>query len=288
MKPYTQAQRELPTGFQQIHQQADSRSAVSNRPSVRYNDRLVLDDLTPSDELVSAITVERERLDKVATMLSATQDRLQAELATVLAQLADVEQRQRQLSRFLGEDFDDDQPTRSAARTLGRSDAEQRADAALRGAAIRQAAVRAALSEDQPERPRHYRDWLALIEAAGQTIHGQDAAATLLTQLSRCPLIVRALEPGTYRLDRDALARLRQQRDDLHAEAGARVASTNDRDYDVIDLAQALAAVEARVRKLDRAIHEATDLVDRLDAGWFFTDPNESPDTAQPPTAVAA
>ena len=43
------------------------------------------------------------------------------------------------------------------------------------------------LTQDRPEQPRHYREWLQLIEAAGQTIHGQDAAATLLTQLSRCP-----------------------------------------------------------------------------------------------------
>ena len=88
-------------------------------------------------------------------------------------------------------------------------------------------------------------------------------------------MIARALEPGTYRLDRDALVRHRQQREALRAEAGAQVANTNDRDYDVIDLAQALAAVEVRVRRIDRAIHEADDLVDRLDARWFFTDPGQ-------------
>ena len=286
MKSYTQAQRELSTGFQQIDQQPDARSAVCVGTALRYNDRLVLDDLTPSEELVAAVTAERDRLDHVATMLRETHDRLQEELAGVIAQLADLAQRQKQLARFLGEDLGDDRSNGSPAGLD--SAAEQATGGALRGAAIREAAVRAALRQERPEQPRHYREWLSLIEAAGQTIHGQDAAATLLTQLSRCPVIARGLEPGTYRLDRDALMRLRQQRDDLRAEAGARVASTNDQDYDVIDLAQALAAVEARVRKLNRAIQEASDLVDRLDANWFFTATDKSRERAQSPTPVAA
>jgi hypothetical protein len=287
MRRHTQAQRELSTGFQQILQQPQARSAVCEPAAVRYNDGLVLDDLTPSDELISAVTAERERLDQVVIVLDEAHGRLKAELATVVDQLADVAQRREQLARFLGEEPSDHDPRPVAAQTI--SDAATRpSDGSLRGAAIREAAVRAALGQDRPEQPRHYREWLTLIEAARQSIHGQDSAATLLTQLSRCPLIARAIEPGTYRLERDALVRLRQQRDALHAEAGAQVARTNDREYDVIDLAQALAAVEARVRRIDRAIQEAADLVDRLDAHWFFTDPDQPQNSVEPQTAVAA
>jgi hypothetical protein len=286
MRRHTQPQRELCTGFPQIHQLLQARSAIYADGSVRYNHRLVLDDLTPSDELISAVSAERERLDQVAAFLHADQARLDAELAAVSAQLADVAHRREQLARFLG-DPGESEPSRAAPKKL-RSRPEQGHDGSLRGAAIREAAVRAALAQDRPEQPRHYREWLRLIETAGQTIHGQDAAATLLTQLSRCPLVARAREPGTYRLDRDALVRLREERDALHAEAGAEVASTNDREYDVIDLAQALAAVEARVRRIDRAIQEAVDLVDRLNAGWFFTDPDQPQGSAAPPAAVAA
>ena len=44
-----------------------------------------------------------------------------------------------------------------------------------------------------------------------------------------------------------------------------------EREYDAIDLAQALARVEAEVRRTDRAIAEATELIDALGAREFFT-----------------
>ena len=104
MRRDTQAQRELSTGFQQIFQQPETRSRVCDHAALQYNDRLVLDDLTPSDELISAVTAERERLDQDRTMLDEARGRLEAEIAEVLAQLADVAERRVQLARFLGED----------------------------------------------------------------------------------------------------------------------------------------------------------------------------------------
>ncbi len=99
-------------------------------------------------------------------------------------------------------------------------------DDRLRLAAIRQPAVRAALADDDPGRPRHYREWLELVERhTGRRVDGRDRGATLLTQLSRCPLIVRAPEPGTYVLDADALVRLERRRDDLRAVAAAKVSA---------------------------------------------------------------
>ena len=160
MRRHTQAQRELSTGFQQIFQQPEARSGVCDHAALRYNDRLVLDDLTPSDELISAVTAERERLDQVAIVLDEARGQLEAEIAGVLAQLADVAERRLQLARFLGEDPPVDGSGRvvtSAA--LDRRAGEQAADGSLRGAAIREAAVRAVLTQDRPEQPRHYREW---------------------------------------------------------------------------------------------------------------------------------
>ena len=151
-------------------------------------------------------------------------------------------------------------------------------DGGLRGAAIRQAAVAVALAQaDRPGRPRHYRDWLALIEASDQRIEGRDPAATLLTQLSRCPLIVRAPEAGTYQLDPHAITRLRERRSALMAEADAQVATASERDYDALDLAQALARVQADVQRTEKALAEAEQLVARLDAAWFFAVDGEEP-----------
>ncbi|MGA2014784.1 MAG: hypothetical protein ABSH51_30245 [Solirubrobacteraceae bacterium] len=127
-----------------------------------------------------------------------------------------------------------------------------------------------------------------MIEADGAEIDGQDAAATLLTQLSRSPLVVRGLEPGTYQLDRNALVRLFDQREALHAEADAHIASTTNTDYDAIDVAQALAAIEARIRRIERVMREAHEIVHRLSALWFFADPDQPEAGVEPPAAVAA
>ena len=93
-----------PQGFDISFQQPEARSGVCDHAALRYNDRLVLDDLTPSDELISAVTAERERLDQVAIVLDEARGQLEAEIAEVLAQLADVAERRLQLARFLGED----------------------------------------------------------------------------------------------------------------------------------------------------------------------------------------
>ena len=57
---------------------------------------------------------------------------------------------------------------------MTRTGPSQAGEGQLRGGAIREGAVRAALAQDRPEQPRHYRDWLTLIEDAGDTILGQD------------------------------------------------------------------------------------------------------------------
>ena len=148
----------------------------------------------------------------------------------------------------------------------------------MRGAAIRHAAVAAALAQsERPGGPRHYRDWLALVEATGQRIEGRDPAATLLTQLSRCPLIVRAPEAGTYQLDSHAITRLRERRTALIAEADAQVATASEHNYDALDLAQALARIQADVQRTEKALAEAEQFVASLDAAWFFALDGEDP-----------
>jgi hypothetical protein len=271
-------------GYPQHYEQLEDAIALCAADSLRYNAAVPLDELSPSPELITAVTAERERLDQLVDALREEYAQLEEKLGAVGGRIEVATDRQAQLARFLGED---EGPERGNGTRSKRRGAKSR-DGQLRGGAIREAAVRAMLTQDNLERPRHYREWLTAIEAAGQKIHGQDPAATLLTQLSRTPLIARASEPGTYRLDRDALRHLRQQRDALRAEADAKIVSTNDRDYDVIDLAQALAAVEASVKRIDRAITEAIKLVDRLDARWFFTDPDAPPASHEHSTAVAA
>jgi hypothetical protein len=230
------------------------------------------DELDPTPELLAAVRAERARLSGFVSQLDERRARLHEELTAVTAQLDAARERERQLLHVLGEEGEDvDDGVDEDHEGLTRRTADHD-NGALRGAAIRRAAVAVALAQDdRPGRARHYRAWMELIEAAGERIDGRDPAATLLTQLSRCPLIVRAPEAGTYQLDPHALARLRERRRALLAEADAQVATASEREYDALDLAQALARVQADVQRTERALAEAEQLVDRLDAAWFFT-----------------
>lgn len=235
------------------------------------------DDLAPTPELLAAVQVERVRLQAVVDELSAARDDLVEQLEDVEARLRLAVSRHRQLGHVLGED--DEQPPLwqpDIGEVLAGRPARHEDDR-LRGAAIRHAAVRAALADPDPGRPRHYREWLDLVEHhAGRKVDGRDPAATLLTQLSRCPLIVRAPEAGTYRLDADALVRLERRRDDLRAAAAAKVSAAAHRpDSDPIDLARQLARVDVEVRRMERELHDVVNLVDALGVEGFFNVPSE-------------
>jgi len=231
-----------------------------------------MNELLPTPELLAAVQAERQRVEALIETLHAEHDGLVDEIRAVERKLEAALERHRQLGLVLGEE--DPQPVLwkpEPRELLARRAIDKEADGLLRGAAIRTAAVRAALADDEPARPRHYREWLELVEASGDRIDGRDPAATLLTQLSRCPLIVRSIEPGTYRLDPGALARLGAKRDTLHAAASAKVSATTAQAYNAIDLAHALAPVEAEVRRTNRAITEALALAESLGAADFFS-----------------
>lgn len=233
------------------------------------------DELLPSPELLSVVKSERERVEALVVELRREYDGLLDDLRAVEEKLAAATARHKQLGHVLGED-DEGQTllwTPEPREVLARRATRKEDDGRLRGSAIRIAAVRAALATDDPARPRHYREWLQLVEGAGDRIDGQDPGATLLTQLSRCPLIIRGVEPGTYQLDPSAIERLRDKREALRSEAATQLHTAAEREYDAIDLAQALAAVEAEVRRTDRAIAEAEELADTLGAREFFSEP---------------
>jgi hypothetical protein len=85
----------------------------------------------------------------------------------------------------------------------------------LRGARIREAAVRVLAANAPAEAPVHYRDWFELLTAQGFMPAGKDPLATFLTQIGRSPLVQRTTSQGMYVLDlkfpqraRERIARL--------------------------------------------------------------------------------
>ncbi len=236
------------------------------------------DDLAPTPELLAAVQVERARLQALIDDLTAAREDLVEQLDDVDGRLRLAVRRHRQLGHVLGEE--DEQPPLwqpDVGEVLAGGPAHQ-PDDRLRGAAIRQAAVRAALADEEPGRPRHYREWLDLVERhTGRKVDGRDPGATLLTQLSRCPLIVRARDAGTYVLDADVLLRLERRRDDLRAAAAAKVsAAASQPGRDPIDLAHELARVDAEIRGVEREIRTASEVIGTFELQGFFSTPSDS------------
>jgi hypothetical protein len=69
----------------------------------------------------------------------------------------------------------------------------------LRGTAIREIAVRVLV--ERGAGPIHYRDWHELLREAGYAVSGNDPQSTLLTQISRSPVVRRTTTAGVYEID---------------------------------------------------------------------------------------
>jgi hypothetical protein len=162
----------------------------------------------PSRRLTQAVVAERARLESELVKAQNAVRMLRQRVAESEQQV-DLLERRLQLLDGLGVE---------AARTPGTAARPQAVRALdtprngwLRGAAIREVAVRLLAASTQPERPVHYTDWLQRLIDAGYGIQGRDPAATFLTQLSRSPVVTRADAPGHYTLDLSAPSRLRER-----------------------------------------------------------------------------
>jgi hypothetical protein len=92
----------------------------------------------------------------------------------------------------------------------------------LRGAQIRETAVRTLAATAQADQAVHYRTWFELVRQAGFIPAGKDPLASFLTQIARSPVVKRSTAPGVYSLDLDVparehakLARLQRELDEL-------------------------------------------------------------------------
>jgi hypothetical protein len=74
-------------------------------------------------------------------------------------------------------------------------------DRALGGRRLAEVAVAVLRREVQPGQAVHYREWFALLKAAGFTVNGKDPLASFLAQISRTPEVEAVGErSGKYKL----------------------------------------------------------------------------------------
>ena len=215
---------------------------------------------TPSRRMQAAAAAERERVERELARVAARENQLAAELAAVQAARSELEHQRRVLDHFAH----DDQSTRTPGgrrrlRALTTSDlAETNGVAVVRGARIREIAVRVLAANSRPEAPVHYRDWFELLASQGFMPAGKNPLATFLTQIGRSPLVQRTTTAGVYVLDLEFPRRAREHFDRLSAELSA-IQDTSDH-VTVEGIATARerrAQLTAELRETERQLEEA-------------------------------
>jgi hypothetical protein len=219
---------------------------------------------TPSRRMQSAAAAEAERVERELTRLAGQEAVLVEELDAVRASIARLQTERDVLTRFADAGANGRSPGTEDRRLRVVSEDEPTAgedsDATvLRGALIRETAVRVLAMKLGPDEPVHYRDWFALLEGQGFRLTGKDPLATFLTQLSRSPVVQRTTSPGMYVLDFEfptkARARLQQLRAALR-ETAEQVPA----DVSVEEIAAAReqrVSLSAEVEATERALEEA-------------------------------
>jgi hypothetical protein len=212
--------------------------------------------IEPSQRLTRAAGAERQRLKQEL-------EKLNSQAAALRNELVSVEASREQLSSRLTL-LDELAPSADPERTLesvGRlpDDLPEPPRGFLRGAAIRDVAVRVLSARTDPTEPIHYTAWLELVRAQGYGVAGRDPFASFLTQVGRSPVVAKADEPGTYVLDLAAPERLLKRLLSLQSEVAAlhRGQQTIAEIVSARDRRDELVREVARVERLLREAHEA-------------------------------
>jgi hypothetical protein len=167
-----------------------------------------------SSRFQRAAAAERGRLLSQREKLATEVKRRQEALAEVEAALAAITERIHALEALSEEDAGPEpEPTPAETPPIARGEAHS-----LRGAAIREMAVRVLISANAEQRPIHYRDWLTLLGEFGFRVEGKRPEAVFLNQLVRSPLVRATTKAGIYQLDREVTDQLRARLAGLQRE----------------------------------------------------------------------
>jgi hypothetical protein len=218
----------------------------------------------PSRRMQSAAAAERSRIERELARLDARRAELARELAAVDEGREELQDQLRVLDRFVHTFEDDGSPGSPRLSVVPEpANGSSGGDAkVLRGARIRETAVRVLAGTPEARGPVHYRTWFELFTNAGFLAAGKDPLATFLTQVSRSPVVERTSSGGVYQLDfafprraRERLAELRAQLQEaqaLAADAGVEdIAAARERRAELTtELAASERALEEALRSL--------------------------------------
>jgi hypothetical protein len=170
---------------------------------------------TPSRRMQAAAAAERERVERELRRLSERENTLARELDAIRTARSALQDELSVLLRLSRDRAKSDaafakgeqRRLRVVADSLPTAEAGR--DVVLRGAQIRETAVRVLASTDQADQAVHYRTWFDLLRYEGFLPAGKDPLATFLTQIGRSPVVQRSTAAGVYSLDLGVLERMR-------------------------------------------------------------------------------
>ena len=221
----------------------------------------IADTWTPSRRMQAAAAAERERVERELARLSGREAELNAELAAVQAARDELEHQRHVLNHFTHGDQPAQSPSRARRRLRAIPDSPPAPDdgtTLLRGARIREAAVRVLAAHTEPEAPVHYRDWFELLMARGFLPVGKDPLATFLTQIGRSPIVKRTTTSGIYVLDLEFPDRARNRLAALRAQLAAIPEPSSDTSVEEIASArEQRARLMAEQQDTERQLEEA-------------------------------
>lgn len=216
---------------------------------------------TPSRRLQAAAAAERTRLERELDRLRMRERDLMSQLTGIQETADQLEQELQVLNRLaLGAE---------PSRTLDRAGRRLRAvpepgnvggseATVLRGAAIRETAVRVLAAHASRGTAVHYRDWFELLLAQGFVPAGKDPLATFLTQIGRSPLVEKSTASGMYGLDLEFPQRARHQLARLNALlAEGKDISTGSSVEEIASARERRTKLTAQIHELERWLEEA-------------------------------
>lgn len=172
----------------------------------------------------AAAAAEQQRVERELHRLNDREDSLARELEALRAARSGLEDELVVLQRL---SHDSVEGEISAARATPRrlsvvSSVPQQTgrprDVVLRGAQVRETAVRVLADTAQADQAVHYRTWFELLRQQGFVPAGKDPLATFLTQIGRSPVVQRSTSPGVYSLDLTFPQRVRGRLEQLRAQ----------------------------------------------------------------------
>ncbi len=207
-----------------------------------------------SPRFTRAAHAEGERLLRRRARAAAEVAQIEHQLHAARTKLAAIEERLAAVRQITGRAALAEATAQADTRTSGR------AGSPIRGAKIREIAVRVLLTSPDAEAPVHYRRWLELVEEAGYSVLGKRPEAVFLGQLVRSPVVKQTSRAGYYELDRQAPERLREKLRVLESERLEASTSANSSRALVVEI-ERQEELTKELRQVQRELQEAVMLM---------------------------